>query len=54
MAMVEFEDGAIQVDVIVVAEGLGIEPALVQEGIRKGGSPAVARGVLMRMKGGIG
>ena len=36
MAMVEFEDGAIQVDVAVVAKGLGIEPALVQEGMREG------------------
>ena len=29
MALVEFEDGAIQVDVAVVAKGLGIEPPLV-------------------------
>jgi Family of unknown function (DUF6522) len=36
MAMVEFEDGAIQVDVAVVAKGLGIEPALVQERMREG------------------
>jgi hypothetical protein len=36
MAMVEFEDGAIQVDVAVVAKGLGIEPLLVQEGMREG------------------
>jgi Family of unknown function (DUF6522) len=36
MALVEFEDGAIQVDVAVVAKGLGIEPPLVQEGMREG------------------
>ena len=36
MAVVEFEDGAIQVDAAVVAEGLGIEPAFVQEGMREG------------------
>jgi hypothetical protein len=36
MAMVEFDDGAIQVDVTVVADGLGIEPALVQEEMRVG------------------
>ncbi len=36
MAMVEFEDGAIQVDVAVVAKGLGIESPLVQEGMREG------------------
>lgn len=34
--MVEFEDGAIQVDVAVIAKGLGIELPLVQEGMRAG------------------
>ncbi|MGI8549753.1 MAG: DUF6522 family protein [Dehalococcoidia bacterium] len=34
--MVEFEDGAIQVDAAVVAKGLGVEPPLVQEGMREG------------------
>jgi hypothetical protein len=34
--MVEFEDGAIRVDVTVVAKGLGIEPPLVQKGMREG------------------
>lgn len=36
MAMIEFEDGAIQVDVAIVAKGLRIAPALVQERIRDG------------------
>ena len=36
MALIEFEDGSIQVDVAVVAKGLGIEPMLVQEGMREG------------------
>ena len=36
MAMIEFEDGAIQVDVAIVAKGLGIEPSLVQERMRDG------------------
>jgi hypothetical protein len=36
MATVEFEDGAIQVDVAVVANGLGIEPPLVREEMRDG------------------
>lgn len=36
MAMIEFEDGAIQVEVAIVAKGLGIEPSLVQERIRDG------------------
>jgi len=36
MATVEFEDGAIQVDVAVVAKGLGIEPPLVHEEMRDG------------------
>ena len=36
MAMIEFEDGAIQVDVAIVAKGLRIEPALVQERMRDG------------------
>lgn len=36
LAMVEFEDDAIQVDMAVVAKGLGVEPPLVQEGMREG------------------
>ena len=36
MAMIEFEDGAIQVDVAIVAKGLRIEPSLVQERMRDG------------------
>jgi len=36
MAMIEFEDGAIQVDVAFVAKGLRIEPSLVQERMRDG------------------
>lgn len=36
MAMIEFEDGAIQVDVAIVAKGLRIEPTLVQERMRDG------------------
>lgn len=31
MAMIEFEQGDIHVDVAIVAEGLGIDPSLVQE-----------------------
>lgn len=34
--MIEFEDGAIQVDVAIVAKGLRIEPSLVQERMRDG------------------
>jgi hypothetical protein len=36
MAKIEFEEGAIQVDVAIVAEGLRIEPSLVQERMRDG------------------
>lgn len=36
MSMIEFEDGAIQVDGATVAEGLGIEPSLLQERLRDG------------------
>lgn len=36
MAMIEFEDGSIHVDVAIVAEGLRIEPSLVQERMRDG------------------
>ena len=36
MAMIEFEGGAIQVDATIVAEGLGIQPSLVQERMREG------------------
>ncbi len=36
MPTIEFEDGAIQVDAAIVAQGLGIEPSLVQERMREG------------------
>ena len=36
MAMIEFEEGAIQVDVTLIAKGLRIEPSLVQERMREG------------------
>lgn len=36
MAKIEFEDSAIEVDAAIVAEGLGIEPSLVQEQMREG------------------
>jgi hypothetical protein len=36
VTMVEFEDGALNVDVAIVAEGLGIAPPLVLEGMREG------------------
>lgn len=36
MAMIAFEEGAIQVDATIVAKGLGIDPSLVQERMREG------------------
>lgn len=36
MAIIEFEEGAIQVDATIVAEGLGIDPSRVQELMREG------------------
>lgn len=36
MAMIEFEDGGIQVDAMVVAEGFKIDPSLVQARMREG------------------
>lgn len=36
MAMIEFQEGGIQVDATVVAEGLKIEPTLLLERIRDG------------------
>jgi hypothetical protein len=36
MAMFEFEEGGIQIDATIVAEGLKIEPTLVLERIRDG------------------
>ena len=36
VAMIEFEEGAIQVDAAIVAKGLRIEPSLVQELLREG------------------
>ncbi len=34
-ATIEFEEGAVQVDVTIVAKGLGIEPPIVQERMRE-------------------
>ena len=36
MAMITFEEGAIQVDATIVAKGLGMDPSLVQERMREG------------------
>lgn len=36
MAMIEFQEGGIQIDATIVAEGLKIEPALMLERIRNG------------------
>src|SRR5690349_5275278 len=36
MVIIEFEEGAIQVDVTIAAKGLGIEPSLVRERMREG------------------
>jgi hypothetical protein len=36
MALIEFEEGAVQVEAAVIAEGLGIDPSLVQEHMRGG------------------
>ena len=36
MAMIEFEEGAIQVDVTIIAKGLRIGPSLVQKRMREG------------------
>jgi uncharacterized protein DUF6522 len=36
MPTIKFEEGAIQVDATIIAEGLGIEPSLVQERMREG------------------
>lgn len=36
MATIEFQDGAIQVDAELVADGLGVEPAAVPELLRQG------------------
>lgn len=35
MSTVEFEDGAISVDAVIIAEGFGIAPALVQRRMRE-------------------
>jgi len=34
--MIEFEEGALQIDATIVAEGLAIDPSLVQERMREG------------------
>ena len=36
MKTLELEDGAVQVDAAIVAEGLGLPPALLREGMRAG------------------
>jgi hypothetical protein len=46
MKSIEFENGAVQIDAAIVAEGLGLEPALLQEAMRAGRITGVAeRGV---------
>ncbi len=36
MPMIEFEDGAVQIDATIIAEGFGIEPSQVQARMREG------------------
>jgi hypothetical protein len=36
MPIIEFEEGSVQVDATIIAEGLGIEPSLVHERMREG------------------
>lgn len=36
MPMIEFEDGAVQIDATIIGEGLGIEPSQVQARMREG------------------
>jgi hypothetical protein len=36
MPMIEFEDGAVQIDATIIGEGLGIEPSVVQARMREG------------------
>jgi Family of unknown function (DUF6522) len=36
MTPIEFEEGALRVDATIIAEGLGIEPSVVQAGMRDG------------------
>ena len=46
MKPIEFENGAVQIDAAIVAEGLGLAPALLQEAMRAGRITGVAeRGV---------
>ena len=46
MKPIEFENGAVQIDASIVAEGLGLELPLLQEGMRAGTITSLAeRGV---------
>jgi hypothetical protein len=36
MGMIEFEDGSVEVDAGVIAEGLGIDPSIVHDCLRQG------------------
>jgi len=46
MKPIEFENGAVQIDAAIVAEGLGLAPALLQEQMRAGRITSLAeRGV---------
>ena len=46
MKLIEFENGAVQIDATIVAEGLGLAPALLQEQMRAGRITSLAeRGV---------
>ena len=46
MKPIEFENGAVQIDATIVAEGLGLAPALLQEEMRAGRITSLAeRGI---------
>ena len=46
MKPIEFENGAVQIDAAIVAEGLGLAPPLLQEEMRAGRITSLAeRGV---------
>src|SRR5258705_6915847 len=46
MKPIEFENGAVQIDAAIVAEGLGLAPSLLQEAMRAGRITSLAeRGV---------
>ena len=55
MPTIEFEDGAVQINATIIAEGLGIDPSLVQSRMREGKITSLKAALLdQRVVAGLG